>query len=132
MLSNVMFNNVMTIQSFFILKMGGASISFGSGFKIFKKYEYDGVIAWLNGTQIHLKLRDIHPCNVTHSLTCQHPRERMFLVQISLLIVTFLSLMSRVLPLVQTIIEVNPHPHIVPCVNMWSVFFFFSCHLLNC
>jgi hypothetical protein len=34
--------------------------------------------------------------------------------------------------------EVNPHPHITSCVNMWSVtffffffFFFFSCHLLN-
>ena len=30
--------------------------------------------------------------------------------------------------------EVNPHPCIVPCVNMWSVtffFFFFFCHLLN-
>ena len=25
----------------------------------------------------------------------------------------------------QTTKEVNPHPHIAPCVNMWSVFFFF-------
>jgi hypothetical protein len=25
----------------------------------------------------------------------------------------------------QTIKEVNPHPHIAPYVNMWSVFFFF-------
>ena len=38
----------------------------------------------------------------------------------------------------QTIKEVNPHPRIVPCVNMWSVtflflflLFFFLCHLLN-
>ena len=34
----------------------------------------------------------------------------------------------------QTIKEVNPHPHIVPCVNMWSVtfsFFFYLCHVLN-
>ena len=29
----------------------------------------------------------------------------------------------------QTTKEVNPRPHIAPCVNMWSVFFFF--HLLN-
>ena len=30
----------------------------------------------------------------------------------------------------QTTQEVNPHPPIVPCVNMWSVFFFFF-YLLN-
>ena len=30
----------------------------------------------------------------------------------------------------QTTKEVNPHPRIVPCVNMWIVFFFL-CHLLN-
>ena len=34
----------------------------------------------------------------------------MFLVQISLFIVTFLSLISLVLPYMQTTIEVNPHP----------------------
>ena len=35
----------------------------------------------------------------------------------------------------QTIEDVNPHPHIAPCVSMWSntffFFFFFLCHLLN-
>ena len=37
----------------------------------------------------------------------------------------------------QTIKEVNPHPHIAPRVNMWSVTFLFLfifsflCHLLN-
>jgi hypothetical protein len=35
----------------------------------------------------------------------------------------------------QTIKEVNPHPRIVPCVNMWSAtllfFVFFFCHLVN-
>jgi hypothetical protein len=32
----------------------------------------------------------------------------------------------------QTNEEVNSHLHIVPCVDMWSVFFFFFfCHLLN-
>ena len=59
----------------------------------------------------------------------------MFVVQISLLIVTFLSLISRNLSLMQSTQEVNPHRHIAPCVSMWSVtflFFFFSlCHLLN-
>ena len=51
---------------------------------------------------------------------------------VSLLIVTFLSLISRILLLLQTTKEANPHPCIVPCVNMWSVFFFFFlCHLLS-
>ena len=87
-------------------------------------------------THVHPKLRNIDPQNVTHSLVSQNPRERMFVVQISLLIVTFLSLISRNLSLMQTTQEVNPHPHTAPCVNMWNVtflfFFFFSlCHLLN-
>ena len=63
--------------------------------------------------------------------------ERMFVVQISLLIVTFLSFIVQNLSLMQTTEKVYPHPRIEPCVNMWSVtflflvFFFFSCHLLN-
>ena len=59
----------------------------------------------------------------------------MFVVQISLLIVTFLSLISQNLSLMQITKEINPHPRIAPCVNMWSVtflfLFFFFCHLLN-
>jgi hypothetical protein len=61
----------------------------------------------------------------------------MFVVQISLFIVTFNSLISRNLSLMQATQEVNPHPHIASSVNMWSVFFFFFffffflCHLLN-
>ena len=59
----------------------------------------------------------------------------MFIAQISILNVTFLSLISRNLSLMQTTKEVNPHPRIAPCVNMWSVtflfLFFFLCHLLN-
>jgi hypothetical protein len=71
------------------------------------------------------------PINVTHSLISRNPRERMFVVQISLL-----SLISRNLSLPQTTKEVNPHPRIAPCVNMWSAtffffFFFIVCHLLN-
>ena len=56
-------------------------------------------------------------------------------VQISLLIITFLSLISWILSLMQTTKKVNPHPRIMPCVKMWSVTFLFSffflCHLLN-
>ena len=83
---------------------------------------------------LHPKLRNINLHNVINSLIYRNPRELMSLVQISLLIVTFLSLTSRNLSLMQTTKEVNPHPHIAPCVNMWSVTFssFFSlCHLLN-
>ena len=58
----------------------------------------------------------------------------MFIVSISLFIVTFLSLISRNLSLMQATKEVNPHSLIVPWVNMWSAiffFFFFFCHLFN-
>jgi hypothetical protein len=37
----------------------------------------------------HLKLRNMNLHNVTHSLISWNPRERMFVVQISLLVVTF-------------------------------------------
>ena len=67
----------------------------------------------------HLKLRNINPCNVTHFLISRNPRDQMFIVQISLLIVTFLFLMSRILSLLQTIQEVNSHPCIASCVNMY-------------
>ena len=61
----------------------------------------------------------------------------MFVVQISFLIVTFLSIISQFFSLMQTIKEVNPHPRIAQCVNMWSVtflflfLFFFLWYLLN-
>ena len=84
------------------------------------------------------KLCNVNPHNVTHSLISRKPREWIFVVQISLLIVIFLSLISQNLSIMQTTKEVNPHPCIVPCVNMWSVtflflslFLFFLCHLLN-
>ena len=41
------------------------------------------------------KLRNVNPYNLTHSLISRNPRERLFVVQISLLIVTFLSLISQ-------------------------------------
>ena len=85
------------------------------------------------GLQVHPKLRNINPHNVTHSLIYQYLRERMFVVHISLLIVTFLSLISRNLSLMQTTKEVDPHPCTAPCVNMWSVtYFFFRRYFVEC
>ena len=54
----------------------------------------------------------------------------MLIVHIPLLIVACLCLISQILSLMQTTKEVNPHPRIVPCVNMWSVFFSFFFFLL--
>ena len=47
----------------------------------------------------------------------------MFIVQISLLIVTIFSLISQIMSLMQSTKEVNPHPCIAPCQYM-------ECHLL--
>jgi hypothetical protein len=87
----------------------------------------------LQTCQIHTKLCNINLHNVTHSLISQNPRDRIFTLQISLLIVTFLSLISQILSLLQTTKQVNPHPRIAPCVNMWIFFFFFFflSHMLN-
>ena len=74
---------------------------------------------------LHLKLRNINTLNVTHSLISRNSRELTFVVQISLLIVMFLFLISQNLSLLKNTKEVNPHPCIAPCVNMWSVLFFF-------
>ena len=60
---------------------------------------------------VHPKLCNVNLHNVIHSLISRNPRERMCVVQISLLIVTtFLSLISRNLSLIQTTQEVNLHP----------------------
>ena len=86
---------------------------------------------------VHSKFRNINPRNITHSLISRNLNEWIFVIQILLLIVTFLSLISQILSLMQTTKEVNPHPHIVPCVNMWTAtflflfLFFFLGHLLN-
>ena len=87
--------------------------------------------------KVNPNLRIINPHNVTHSLISGNRREQMFIVQISFLIVTFLSLISLILLLIQTTKEVNPHPHIMACVNMWSVtlfllFFLFLMPLVEC
>ena len=75
--------------------------------------------------QLHSKLRNVNLHNIIHSLISPNPRERMVAVHISLLIVTFLSLVSQIVSLMQTTKEVNPHPRIASCANMWSVTFFF-------
>ena len=75
--------------------------------------------------QLQPKLRNVNLHNITHSIISPNPRDRMVAVHISLLIVTFLSLVSRIVSLMQTINEVNPHPRIASCANMWSVIFFF-------
>ena len=86
---------------------------------------------------VYHKFCNINLHNIIHSLISWNLTERMCVVQVSHLVVTCLSLISRVLSLMQTTKEVNPHPHIAPCVNMWSVNFlflfliFFLCHLLN-
>ena len=64
-------------------------------------------VCWL-----HPKLHNINLHNVTHSLISRNPRERMFVVQISLLAITFLSLISQILSLMQTTKESNPHPQL--------------------
>jgi hypothetical protein len=86
---------------------------------------------------LYPKLRNTNLHNVTHSLISRNPREGMDVIQISLHIVTFLSLISQNLSSMQIIKEVNPHPCIAPCVNTWSFtfffffFFFFLYHMLN-
>jgi hypothetical protein len=47
-------------------------------------------------TSVHPKLCNINPHNVNHSLISQNPMEQMFVVHISLHVVTFLSLISRI------------------------------------
>ena len=85
----------------------------------------------LGHRQFPPKFRNSNLHNITHSEISQNPRERMFLVQILLFIVTFFSLISRILSLMQTTKEVNTHPCIAPCTITWSVNFFFLCHLLD-
>ena len=50
---------------------------------------------WIRKRMIHPKLRNINPHNVTDFLISRNPREQLFIVQISLLIITFLSLILQ-------------------------------------
>ena len=73
----------------------------------------------------HSKLRDINLHHVTHSLISRNLREQMFIVRISLLIVTFLSFISRSLVTIVKLSEKsNPtHSHCAMCQHG-------ECHLL--
>jgi hypothetical protein len=73
-------------------------------------YAQNMIAILVSMANIHPKLLNINLHNVTHSLISQNSREWMFVVQISLLIVTFLSLISQNLSLMQTTKEVNTHP----------------------
>ena len=66
--------------------------------------------------------------NFTHPLISQNPREQMFLFQILLLIVTFLSLISSILSLMQTTMKVNPHlrMHHMSICGVSSYFYYYS------
>ena len=74
--------------------------------------------------QLHPKLRNINPHNVTHSLISWNPREQMFVVHISLLIVTFLSLISRIF-----VINAN-HQRSQPTPSHCDMCQYVECHLL--
>ena len=82
-----------------------------------------------------LKLRNIDPCNVTHSLISRYTRGCMFLDQISLLVVIY--------PPYITGFAINANhyesqltpSHYVMCRYVECLFLFFfvlNCHLLNC
>ena len=72
---------------------------------------------------LHPKLRNINPHNVTHSLVSQNPRERMLVVQISLLVVTFLSPISQNLSLMY-------HPRSQPTPSHYAMCQHVECLLL--
>lgn len=117
-------------------------VDFGQAFsRLPVRWWLPGVVCPWVLCEIHPKLRNIYIYNVTHSIISRNPNERMIFIQISLLIVTFRSLISWVFfwSLMHTTKEVNPNLCIVPCVNMESVFFFlffikffFLGHLLSC
>ena len=68
---------------------------------------------------VHPKLHSINFHNVTHSLVSQNPRERMFIVQISFLIVIFLFIISCNLLSMQTTKEVKHTPsHCAVCQHV--------------
>ena len=82
---------------------------------------------------VHPKLRNINLHNVTHSLLSQNPRERLFVVQISLLFVTFLSLISQNLSIMQNHQRSQPTPsHCIMCQHVECLLLLLLLfHLLN-
>ena len=74
--------------------------------------------------ELHPKLCNINLHNITHSLISQNPREGMFVVQISLLIVKFLSLISR------NSIIIASHKRSQPTPSHFAMCQYVECHLL--
>ena len=82
------------------------------------------------------KLHNINPYNTTHSLISRNPKERMPVVQISLLIVTFLSLISQICHVCKPPKKQPTPSHCAMCQYVEShllilILLFFRCHLLN-
>ena len=95
----------------------------------FRKWMNIQLLIFIRVSPIHRKLRNTNLHDIIHSLISRNPRERMFVVQISLLIVTFLSLISLFFSLMQTTKKVNMWS--VPFLLLLLLLFFFLCHLLN-
>jgi hypothetical protein len=74
---------------------------------------------------VHPKLCNINIHNVTHSLISRNPRKRMFVLQISLLIVTFLSFISRIF-----VINAN-HQRSQPTPSHCTMCQYAECHLIH-
>ena len=84
---------------------------------------WESIVA-IGGFYVHPKLCNINPHNVTQSLISLNPRERMFVIQISLLIVTVLSLISRIFVIYANHQRSQPTPtHCAMCQYM-------KCHLI--
>ena len=75
--------------------------------------------------ELHPKLHNRNLHNITHSLISGNPREPMFVVQISILIVTFLSFKSRIF-----VINAN-HQRSQPTPSHCTMCQYVECHLLN-
>ena len=76
------------------------------------------------GFLVHPKLCNINLHNATHSLISRNPREHMFVVQISLLNVTFMSLVSQIF-----VINAN-HQRSQPTRSHCTMCQYVECHLL--
>ena len=86
----------------------------------------------MNEREVHPKLHNINLHNVTHSLMSRNPREWIFVLQISLIYCHISLPYITQFVINATTKEVNPHPHLAICVNLWIItFFFFLCHLLK-
>ena len=70
--------------------------------KVLLNEGFDSPARHLNTFNVHPNLRNINLHDITCSLMSQNPKERIFVVQIALFVVTFLSLVSKFLFLMHT------------------------------